>query len=185
MKTNTNNIVVTGYGECGKDTFCTFLEQSFGLSWVSSSRYAFDEFLFAKMVNEPLFAHITKMWQNPSDALRAALYEARREKQGYRDWYAEQIIAYNTPDPSRLGRGIFANYDIYNGIRNANELNALKQIGLVDLVIWIDRPLVPIEPVSSMTVHPSDATIIVNNNGTLVDLYEKAYQIGKIITNAH
>jgi hypothetical protein len=85
-------------------------------------------------------------------------------------WFTA-ISEYNTPDLARLGRELYAEYDIYCGIRNGNELRALKAQGVTEFTIWVDasRRLPPEDP-ASISVSEMDADYIIDNNGTLNDL---------------
>ena len=45
-------ILIYGPSGCGKDTFCEWLNQWYGITYISSSHYAADEFLIDKINNE-------------------------------------------------------------------------------------------------------------------------------------
>src|SRR5262249_16104405 len=82
-------------------------------------------------------------------------------------WF-EQIKAYNTPDGARLARELYQTHDIYVGIRNPIELEAIKAERLYDYSIWVDRSEhVPPEPEACNKMKPGMANFILDNNATL------------------
>ena len=57
-------------------------------------------------------------------------------------------------------------------MRNKREFHAIRNNGLVDYVIWVDRSdYLETEPKSSMSLEPWMADYIIDNNGTLEQLY--------------
>jgi hypothetical protein len=101
------------------------------------------------------------------------------------EWY-EQIKAYNEPDGARLGRDLFAQYDIYTGIRNVAEFNAIKAARLFDFSVWVDRSKhVPPEPSTSNTMSPWMADYVLNNNGTLQDLEDRTRRLYQVLRDEH
>jgi hypothetical protein len=93
------------------------------------------------------------------------------DRHNYRtEWY-DAIRAFNRPDASALGRAIFEEHDVYCGLRSKAELNALRNAGVVNYIIWVDRSEhAPIEPAESCTVEPWMADYVIDNNGSLDDL---------------
>jgi hypothetical protein len=86
------------------------------------------------------------------------------------EWY-EQIAAYNTPDKARLAREIYAEADMYVGIRSLDEFFAVRREGLFDYAIWVDASKrLPPESAASCTVTPLQADMTLDNNGTLEQL---------------
>lgn len=161
-------IIVMGEGQHGKGTFCKLATAHFGLTAVSSSRFACDAFLFEQL-RETL---------GYPDA--DSCFEDRHQHRAL--WY-QAIAQYNTPELSRLGRDIFAKHDIYDGIRSLDELNALREAGLFDLAIWIDASeRMPREPASSITVSKANADIIIENNGTEADYETKVIRLLQALT---
>lgn len=169
------NIVVTGHKNHGKDTFCKRLVSQ-----------------FISIEGTPLLR-----WQCSSTFCGVkAVFPALKDRYGYRtfqecfndrvnhrnEWY-DLITAYNTPDLTRLGSELFAEYDIYAGLRSINELTALRNSGILDIVIFIDASKrLPLEDESSMTIKSSDADIIVDNNGTEEEFFNRIERVSAFIS---
>jgi len=89
------------------------------------------------------------------------------------DWH-DAIAAYNIPDPARLGKELYAEFDIYCGIRSRLELDALKKQGVVHFTIFVDAlKRLPAESSDSMKLSSADADYIIDNNGTRGELDAK------------
>jgi hypothetical protein len=66
---------------------------------------------------------------------------------------------------------MFATYDIYCGLRNKREFFAMKNTGVFDHCIWVDRSMyLPPEAASSMSLEQWMADYTIDNNGTLSDM---------------
>ena len=86
------------------------------------------------------------------------------------EWY-NAICDYNQPDAAKLGRAIFHEHDIYCGLRNKREYFAMRNTGVFDYAIWVDRSdYLPPESEESMSLKPWMADYHIDNNGTLNDL---------------
>ena len=150
-------LLVTGYAEHGKDTVCEILAENFNLSFVSSS------FFVAEKACRPRLAERGIVY----DTLEAC-YADRGNHRAH--WY-DAITDYNTPDKARLGRELFAKYDIYCGLRNFDEFSAQRQQGLFDFSIWVDAiHRMPPEHWSSISIRREDCDFVLDNNRGLVDL---------------
>ena len=149
-------IMIMGHGGHGKDEAARILCEILELKYLGSSWAACDAFIF--------------------DSLAAPLgYRTRSEcYAGRRDWrtlWGELMAAYNARDAARLGRYVYAQADVYVGVRRVEEFHAIKAEGLFDVAIWVDAlGRLPPESVSSCTVGPELADLVLNNNGTLADL---------------
>lgn len=153
------NLVIFGYKRHGKDFACEFLERQYGLTFKSSSEYACEKFIFDKMKDE-------YGYKTPSEC-----FEDRDNHR--RIWY-NLIRDYNSHNRIRLGSEIFSEYQVYCGIRDKEEFQALRAAGYFDLAIWIDSSLrLPPEGVSSMNLSTNDADIIVPNNGSKSEFYDR------------
>lgn len=150
-------LMIFGYARHGKDTAAKVLCDTYGLTSCASSAFA----TFRVMM--PYFE---------SKGIKyASADEAYADRVNHRAEWFDQIKAYNTPDGAKLGRDLFAQYDIYTGVRNVIEFEAIKAAGLFNYSIWVDRSkLLPPEPVTSNTMSPEMADYIVDNNGTLSQL---------------
>ncbi len=146
-------ILILGYARHGKDTVCELLEASHGFRFVSSSYFCAAKVVYP--VLKSLYRYET-------------IHACFNDRSNHRaEWY-DAIKAFNTPDPTALGRAIFENYDIYCGIRHHTEFQALRNAKVFDLSIWVDASdRVPPEDRSSCTVLPWMADFVLDNNRDL------------------
>lgn len=150
-------LLVIGHGRHGKDTVCEILANRYGYSFESSSQFCSKLFIFDMLKDQ---------------------YGYKNEEECYADrhnhraeWY-NAICDYNIPDPAKLGREIFKEHDIYCGLRNKKEFHAMKNTGVFDYAIWVDRSdYLPPESKDSMSLEQWMADFTIDNNGTLEDLY--------------
>lgn len=146
-------IMVLGHARHGKDSVCNLLRDIYNLSFVSSS-----QFVAEKAVRPWLAKKGIKY--NDFDSMYADRVNHRA------DWF-DAIADYNSDDPARLGRELFAEFDIYCGIRNPVEYIALREQKAFDVCFWVDAGLrMPPEPESSNKMRPEHADFIINNNGS-------------------
>ena len=149
-------LLVIGHGRHGKDTVCEMLCDDYGYSFESSSQFCSTLFIYNDLKDKYGYANEQECY--------ADRHNHRTE------WY-DAICAYNVPDAARLGREMFAAYDIYCGLRNKKEFHAMKNTGVFDYAIWVDRSdHLPPEPKESMSLEQWMADFTIDNNGTLEDL---------------
>lgn len=149
-------ILVIGHGRHGKDSVCEILRDLYGLRFTSSSWFC------AERVLMPYFASQDKFYESVQ-----ACYDDRHNGDNRSTWF-DQIRAFNTPDATALARGILEENDIYCGMRSADELISCRAANLFDAIWWVDRSRhVQPEPVTSCTVMPGMAHMVIDNNGTL------------------
>jgi len=155
-------ILLLGYGRHGKDTVAEILESKYGLTFTSSSMVC------AEKVMMPVFNRHDGVRQT---VIYADVKECFNDRHNHRVTWFKAIEEFNTPDKSALGRIIFEANDIYVGLRSAREFHAVRNAGLYDVCIWVDRSQhVPPEDRSSCTVEPWMADYVIDNNGTLDEL---------------
>jgi predicted HAD superfamily Cof-like phosphohydrolase len=146
-------VLLLGHARHGKDTVAELLRDRHGFSFQSSSMFA------AERIVMPHFALTGAPYGDV-----ASCYEDRVNHRA--TWY-DLICAYNREDPARLARELFAESDVYVGLRALDEFKAVERAGLFDLCIWVDRSdHVGPEDASSCTVTPSCADVVLDNNGT-------------------
>jgi hypothetical protein len=81
------------------------------------------------------------------------------------------IHDYCKDDYARLGREIFKENHIYCGLRNKAEFHAMRNTGVFDYCIWVDRSdHLPLEDRSSMNLDIWMADYVIDNNSTLDNL---------------
>lgn len=152
-------LLVIGHGRHGKDTVCEILRDKYGYTFDSSSRFCSKLFIY-NMLKEK-YGYKTEE-------------ECYHDRHNHRaEWY-DAISAFNEEDASSLGKAIFKEHDIYCGLRNGREYEAMKEQHIFDHVIWVDRTdHLPTESKDSMTLEESMADFVIDNNGTLDDLHKR------------
>ena len=156
-------IIIAGHARHGKDAACLYLEEKFGLTAISSSQFCCEKLIFPDLA--PIYGY-----KSPEECFN--------DRGNHRDFWYQKIWDYNRDDPSRLGREIFKEYDIYCGIRHKDEFAAIRQAGLVDIVIWIDASeRLPLEGEGSNSMSSELADLIITNNGTLEEFHEKLLRV--------
>ena len=156
-------LLVIGHGRHGKDTVCEILRDSYGFSFESSSQFCSRLFIFDQLKDQYGYAN------------EQQCYDDRHNHRT--EWY-DAICAYNVPDPARLGREIFKEHDIYCGLRNKKEYHAMRNTGVFDYAVWVDRSdYLPLEDKSSMTLTQWMADFTIDNNGTLDELIFNTHQL--------
>ena len=154
------NFIIFGHKQHGKDTACEYLEDKYGIKFASSSLFSCQLFLFEKMKAEG-YGYQT-------------VEECFADRVNHRKYWYEAIRDFNVPDKSRLGKLLFDRHAIYCGIRDKEEFDSLKADGLVHLAIFIDASgRLPKEDPESMKMDIEHADIVITNNGTLEQFYEK------------
>jgi hypothetical protein len=156
-------LLVIGHGRHGKDTVCEILSDKYGYSFESSSRFCSKLFIYNMLKDKYGYADEEECY--------ADRHNHRAE------WY-DAICNYNVPDAARLGREIFRAHDIYCGLRNKREFFAMKNTGVFDKAIWVDRlNHLPPENKNSMSLEQWMADYTIDNNGSLEELEFSVHQL--------
>ena len=164
-------LLVIGHGRHGKDTVCEILQKNYNLSFESSSKFCSQLFIYDQLKDKYGYANEEECY--------ADRHNHRAE------WY-DAICDYNKGDGARLGREIFKAHDIYCGLRNKREYFAMKNTGVFDYAIWVDRSdHLPEESKDSMSLEQWMADYTIDNNGTLNDLYFNTYQLIEYLITKH
>lgn len=159
MVRKTPKLMVVGHARHGKDTVAEMLVRMFNLTFIGTSM------ICAKTIMLPAFA--AKGIDHSYDSAE----ECFDDRGNHRVFWYDTICQYNSPDKAKLGRAVYRACDVYSGVRDWRELVAIKNEGLCDLIIWVDRTdHLPPEGEGSMRVKPWMADCILDNNGTLDDL---------------
>lgn len=149
-------LVVTGFARHGKDTVCQLLKEEHGFTFESSSQAVGFKAVYPTL-------RLKYKYKTFEDCYN--------DRVNHRQEWFELIKAYNTPDLAKLGREILQYYDIYCGLRNMGELEAMIVEGIVDCIVWVNASTrVEAEPSTSITITPNDCDFVVDNNGSLEDL---------------
>jgi hypothetical protein len=161
-------LMVIGYARHGKDTVCELLQQQYNYSFQSSSMFCAELFIYETLKDEHGYTSLQQCFE---------------DRHNHRQTWYELIRDYNRPDATRLGRALYARYDIYCGLRNRAEFHALRNSGSFDYSIWVDRSdHLPPEPPTSISIEPWMADYVIDNNGTLEEL---AINVKSLITMLH
>lgn len=159
-------LLVIGHGRHGKDTVSEILCKELGLKYQSSSEFCAGHVMFPELSK--------KYGYKTSEECYADRHNHRQE------WY-EMISAYCGSDLARLGREIFQKFDIYCGLRNKREWSSMKNEGVYDYCIWVDRSdHLESEDETSNTMQPWMADFVIDNNGTVENL---EFNIKSLIDN--
>lgn len=164
------NIVVTGWKGCGKGTVSKMLAEKLQCETMSSSWLACDLFIFDKLKDK--YGYATK------EECFADRINRRAE------WY-ELIKEYNGYDGAALAKKLFEVANIYDGVRDLDELYAMKLDGIVDYVIWVDgyERTGQQEDESSMNVTMEHCDFIIDNNGSEEELCGYIQTVVDILEN--
>ena len=153
-------VLVAGHARHGKDCTAAYIQDELGLTFESSSLFA------AEAAVIPYLAQRGVHYDTVHDA-----YQDRHQ---YRAEWKQAISEYNTPDKSRLTKELLSAYDMYVGMRAADEFAASKH--LFDLTIWVDASKrKPPEPTCG--IKPEDCDLVILNNGTERELQTKVKRI--------
>lgn len=161
-------IIITGHAEHGKDTVCEYLRDKFGITFESSSFTACELFIFDELKDK--FGYKT-------------IEECYADRRQHRKLWGDMITEFNNENGlDALGKIILGRSDCYNGIRKILELNALKDNGIVDFVIWVDASdRMPPESIESMNIPITAADMVISNNGTKEELYPLLDNLGEML----
>lgn len=163
-----SKLLIIGHGRHGKDSFAEILRDEFGLQFQSSSQAAADIFIYDMLKQK-------YGYETPEDC-----YEDRSNHRA--EWY-DLICEYNKNDKAKLAKDILKRTDCYVGMRDREEIRECINQGLFDLIIWVDASeRLPLEASDSFNIDKSCADVIIDNNGTKEDFYEKVMRLGKILS---
>jgi len=150
-------LLIIGHGRHGKDTVCDILRDQYGFQFQSSSEFCARKFIYNELKHKYRYTSYEQCYQ---------------DRHNHRSEWYDMIHAYCAEDYARLGRDIFAENDIYCGLRNKAEFHAMRNTGVFDYCIWVDRSdHLPPEPRDSMNLEIWMANHVIDNNGDLEDLH--------------
>jgi hypothetical protein len=145
-------ILIIGHGRHGKDTVGDFLAEIFGLPVKSSSEFVAERAVF------PLVSDLYPDWR--------ACYEDRAS---HRELWFHAIRAYNLRPGPMLAQQMLVDFDVYTGMRSRAEFERAR--ACFDHVLWVDRSShLPPETGGSMELIAADASEVIDNNGSILDL---------------
>lgn len=149
-------IAICGPGRVGKDVVAEYL----------SSRH---KFVYAGSTSVVISREVARREGITFEEAHAQRHDRRD------DWFriGNELRAI---DKARLAREVLCDGDLCVGVRDYDEMAAVRDEELVDLAIWVDRP-VPFDPTLKYTSALCD--IILPNHGTLADLYRRLDRLAK------
>lgn len=155
-------ICIIGHARHGKDSVAEILNRVFGMKFEASSMICAREFIFDKLKDKYGYTTVEECWV---------------DRVNHRAEWFDMICDYGKDDKSIVTKEILKHNDCYVGIRAIPEFKA--SVSLFDIVIWVDASKrLPLEPESSMELTPDMADIIIDNNGTLIELEYKVMRLG-------
>lgn len=156
-------LLIIGHGRHGKDTVCELLQDQYNYVFRSSSDFCAERFIYAALKDKYKYTSYDQCYQ---------------DRHNHRSEWFDMIHDYCKDDYARLGREIFQQNQIYCGLRNKAEFHAMRNTGVFDYCIWVDRSdhLLP-EDRSSMNLEIWMADYVIDNNGTLTDLQRNVCQL--------
>lgn len=184
--------LILGHARHGKDTVAEILRDEYGFTFTSSSLFCAEKVIWDAIHNQQaaIDRHIAagSPGMSAGQLIEELEMMAGRGYPDYAECFADRcnfraawfslIAAYCYPEKERLAREIFAENDIYVGVRNKRELNAILNAGLADVTIWVDASeRVDREPMASCTVEPWMAMFTIDNNGSAEDLHRNVHQL--------
>lgn len=162
-------LLVIGHARHGKDTVCELLRDLYNFSFTSSSEYCCENIIYPALREK-------YNYNSPSECFA--------DRVNHRAEWFNLICEFNAGDPAKLGREmlLYQRYDIYCGLRNAEEMHSMNEQGIYDIAIWVEAGArIPTrEDSSSMTITSSMADYIIDNNGTVEDLVNN---VRKLMSN--
>lgn len=157
-------LMVCGHGRHGKDTFCELMAP---LQFVSSSLFVAEHAVYPALREK--YHYIS-------------LEECYNDRHSHRSEWFNLIAEYNRNDSARLARQLYESYDIYCGLRSADEFFAAQDERLFDLSIWVDASKrLPPEPSDSCTIRPEMCDFIIENNRNYASFEVKCLRFRDII----
>ena len=163
-RSKSKKVIVIGHARHGKDTLCEYLRGKYNITFQSSSLVSAIHVVFPILRDKYAYKDIN---------------ECFNDRVNHREEWYQLIKDFNTPDKTKLADIIFASNDIYCGIRNYEELDAILEKYDI-LILWVAASLrKPLEADSSFNIpinkyysHPKVSMQILLNNSTKEKFYE-------------
>ena len=147
-------LLILGYTLSGKSTTAAILAEILNTKYADTSAKLIEEFAASRGLT------INYIRENKNQ-FRADLFAFGRARQAIDPLWPQDVQ--------------INDFDILTGLRNPNEIEAARTANLYNPIIWIDRPGVTAGPTDKLC--PSDADVIVHNNGAISDLRSKLEQL--------
>ena len=148
--------VILGYAQSGKDILAAHLVKEYSLKFKSASVLMAEKIIIPKFPDR-----------------YSTVEECYADRGNHRSLWAKLLEEYVEEDKAKFVREVFEQSEIYCGLRSVEQLIAAKKENLFDLSIWVDRNG-RFEDKDSCGLTKHYADIIIENNGSFQDLYDKA-----------
>jgi len=156
MERRKPKLLVIGHARHGKDTVGDMITDLMDLAFTSSS----------------IFVGRECVWPHWGKDRYASFDEMFEDRVNFRSTWANLILAYNTPNLARTATEMLKDNDLYVGMRNRAELDACKEQGIFDYIIWVDgSSRHPPEGKDSNQLTPDVADLHIDNNGPESNLH--------------
>jgi len=160
-------ILIIGHARHGKDTMAEIVNETFGLTFKSSSQAAADIFIYEALKEK-------YGYQTPEECFE--------DRVNHRAEWHDLICDYNLVDKAQLAKGILESSDMYVGMRSAVEIAECKNQNLFDWIIGVYDPRKPHESPESFDIDLfKESDFIIPNAGTLEEFQDKVMFIFKEI----
>lgn len=159
-------LLILGYARHGKDTVADLLKEKHGYEFESSSH------LIGRLA----------VWENWGCAVYDSFEDMYADRVNHRVLWMQMISAFNTPDKTKTATTMMeAGADMYVGMRRFDELEACKEAGVFDAIIWVDRSILLPPETGSMdiTMENCGFDYSINNNGSLQYLEAEVDMLAK------
>ncbi len=107
-------------------------------------------------------------------------YECYTGRHSHREFWFHFLNEFRRGEPDLIAKMLLAQGDVLAGVRAAEEFRCLIPNGVADIHVWIDRRGTPEDPTVEFTRDECD--LVIDNNGSLVELDEKVGRLARLIT---
>lgn len=148
---NDRRIAICGPGRAGKDTAAKFFAEVTSLRYINSTSYAAVEYVRQRFAEE-------------KGILFDSDLDCYNERFKSRVYWAQKIDEMNSVDPTTLYKKCLEYQDILTGIRKKREIKACRTDGVVDLVIWLERPGISVSSDPTQEFGPEECDVTIFND---------------------
>ena len=145
-------ILFVGHGRAGKDTACEHFAEITGLRNAGTTSKYLCAYVAAKLGLSVEDAYARR---HESDEMRTVWYHSGNELRAN--------------GPTTLVRMALEHGEITGGVRDLAEIIAVREEGLVDLVVWVDNNRVKPDP--TVTFSRKDCDVVVENHWTIEEFH--------------
>jgi hypothetical protein len=154
-------LLIIGSARHGKDTVCELL-QSHGYTFKSSSEVA---------LSVAIYPYLKDKYGYTSEL------ECFKDRSNHRSEWFDLVAAYNYGDKARLAGKVYESSDIYCGLRARAEFKYVKR-DFNPIIIWVEAGgRRKHESIESNQLTIEEADIVIDNNGTMIELEVKVQEL--------